>query len=150
MGDPVRPARVRRPPRSRPGTARDTGRVRRSYLAGYDVLVVLVFAGVGRASHDEGLTLTGWAHTAWPFLVGLAVGWAVALRAGRGPDRVPGSLLITVVGVAVAMVLRVVTGAGTAVAFVIVALVFLGLFTVGARLVVPLLARRRRRAGASR
>ena len=124
------------------------------YLAAYDVLVVLVFAGVGRASHDESLTAAGWAHTAWPFLVGLALGWTVSIGVRRRPDTVVGALLITVVSVAVAMGLRVVTGAGTAPAFVIVALVFLGLLLIGARLLGPrlarLLARRRRRAMASR
>ena len=42
-----------------------------------DVLLVLVFAAVGRASHDESGPLLGALVTAWPFLVGTAVGWLV-------------------------------------------------------------------------
>ena len=44
----------------------------------------VVFATIGRASHDEGLRLAGVWHTAWPFLVGtaLALAWA-ASREGR-------------------------------------------------------------------
>ena len=43
-----------------------------------DAAVVVVFATIGRASHDEGLRLAGVWHTAWPFLVGtaLALAWA--------------------------------------------------------------------------
>lgn len=94
---------------------------------------VLAFAVIGRASHAHGESLGGIVSTAWPFLVGLAGGWAAA-RAWQRPVRVVpagvGAWLGTVV---VGMVLRVVAGQGTAVAFVVVALVFLGLFLLGWR-----------------
>ena len=37
-----------------------------------DLVLVVVFAATGRASHSENI-LSGLVHTAWPFLVGLAV-----------------------------------------------------------------------------
>ena len=44
-----------------------------------DLACVGVFALIGRAAHDEGLSLGGWFDTAWPFLAGLGVGWLVVL-----------------------------------------------------------------------
>jgi hypothetical protein len=101
---------------------------------GLDCLCVLVFVIIGRASHTKGESLAGIASTAWPFLAGLGVGW-VTVRGWREPFGLVtagvGAWLGTVV---VGMVLRVVAGQGTAVAFIGVALVFLGLFMLGWRL----------------
>lgn len=100
-----------------------------------DVCCVAAFVVIGRASHTEGETLAGLARTAWPFLAGLAVGWLVT-RAWRQPAAVLGAGAgVWLSTVALGMVLRVVSGQGTAVAFVLVALVFLGLFMLGWRLV---------------
>jgi Protein of unknown function (DUF3054) len=70
----------------------------------------------------------------------LAGGPGLAAPGGAFPGRA-GAWLGTV---AVDMVLRVVSGQGTAVAFVLVALAFLGLFLLGWRLVTRLVARRAR------
>ncbi|MBN9634255.1 MAG: DUF3054 domain-containing protein, partial [Actinobacteria bacterium] len=35
-----------------------------------DVVCVVIFCTIGRRSHAEGITLTGVAHTSWPFLTG--------------------------------------------------------------------------------
>ncbi len=73
------------------------------------------------------------AVTAWPFLAGLAVGWAVA-RAWRRPFEIaPTGVIVWISCVAVGMVLRVVAGQGTAVAFIVVALAFLALELLGWR-----------------
>ena len=45
-----------------------------------DIVGVLVFCTIGRRSHAEGLTVAGVAETAWPFLVGTAVGWLLSPR----------------------------------------------------------------------
>jgi Protein of unknown function (DUF3054) len=99
-----------------------------------DVCCVLLFVVIGRASHSQGETVAGVASTSWPFLAGLAVGW-LAARAWRRPAAIlpsgAGAWLGTVV---VGMVLRVVAGQGTAFAFILVALAFLGLFLLGWRL----------------
>lgn len=95
---------------------------------------MLVFVAMGRASHEEAASLAGFANTAWPFLVGLGVGWGVT-RAWRGADALmPAGVGVWVSAVAAGMVLRVLSGQGTAVAFVIVASGFLGLTLLGWRL----------------
>jgi FtsH-binding integral membrane protein len=101
-----------------------------------DCLCVLVFVIIGRASHTKGETVAGIASTAWPFLVGLGCGWVV-VRAWRRPfGLVPAGVGAWLGAVLVGMVLRVVAGQGTAVAFVVVALVFLGLFLLGWRVAI--------------
>ena len=106
-----------------------------------DCCCVLLFVVIGRASHAKGESLGGIASTAWPFLAGLAGGW-LATRAWRRPLGLSpagvGAWLGTVAG---GMVLRVVSGQGTAVAFIGVALAFLGLFLLGWRLVAGLASR---------
>ncbi|SNS07300.1 Protein of unknown function [Actinomadura mexicana] len=78
----------------------------------------------------------GFLTTAWPFLAGLGVGWGL-LRAWRRPEGIlPVGVGVWVSTVAVGMVLRVLGGQGTALAFVIVASVFLGVALVGWRLLV--------------
>lgn len=112
-----------------------------AWAAVADVGCVLLFVAIGRASHSKGETLGGLASTAWPFLAGLAAGW-LAARAWRQPIAVaPAGIAAWLGAVAVGMVLRVVAGQGTAFAFVLVALVFLGLFVVGWRLAARLVSR---------
>jgi len=99
-----------------------------------DVCCVLIFVVIGRASHTQGETVAGIASTSWPFLCGLGAGWA-ASRAWRRPLAIrPSGIAVWLCTVALGMVLRVIAGQGTAVAFIIVALAFLGLFFVGWRL----------------
>ena len=99
-----------------------------------DVGCVLLFTALGRSSHHEGLGLAGWARTAWPFLAGLAVGWAVVrLLRWRWPVDVRGGVAVWLSTVVVGMVLRVVSGQGTAAAFVAVALVVLAFLLLGWR-----------------
>jgi hypothetical protein len=100
-----------------------------------DVCCVLVFVAIGRASHAKGETLGGIASTAWPFLCGLGAGWVLS-RAWRRPLALrPAGVIIWLLTVALGMVLRVVSGQGTAAAFIVVALAFLGLFLLGWRLI---------------
>ncbi|URM99519.1 DUF3054 domain-containing protein [Actinomadura madurae] len=115
----------------------------RNSVAGLvDVLCVLVFVGIGRASHDEAAGLAGFAGTAWPFLAGLAAGWGL-WRVWRRPEALlPAGVGVWVTTVAVGMALRAVSGQGTAAAFVIVASVFLGAALVGWRLVRTVTVRR--------
>jgi hypothetical protein len=114
-----------------------------------DVCCVLVFVIIGRASHTKGEAVGGIASTAWPFLAGLAAGW-LAARAWRRPLALrPTGIVVWLCTVALGMVLRVVSGQGTTLAFIGVALAFFGLFLLGwrllARLVVPLGAAARQR-----
>ena len=107
-----------------------------------DVCCVLVFVVIGRASHTKGEALGGIASTAWPFLCGLAAGWAASRAWGRPLTIRPAGIAIWLCTVALGMILRVVSGQGTAVAFIVVALAFLGLFLLGWRLLGKLAAPR--------
>lgn len=102
---------------------------------GVDAVVVLVFAGIGRASHHERNPVVDALQTAWPFLAGAAVGWLVARGIfGRLPLTVRTGWPVWLCAVAVGMVLRRLAGEGTAFAFIVVATVFLGIFLLGWRL----------------
>ena len=108
-----------------------------------DVVCVVAFAAVGRASHDEAV-LPGLLVTAWPFLGGLGAGWlgTLAWRAPAAPLRTGvGVWVATVVG---GMVLRAVSGQGTAFAFVVVATLTLLVLLVGWRAAASLVRRARR------
>jgi uncharacterized MAPEG superfamily protein len=107
-----------------------------------DVCCVLIFVVIGRANHHAGDAVAGVVSTSWPFLAGLAAG-ELATRAWRQPfSLVPTGAGVWLATVAVGQALRVLTGQGTALAFIVVSLVFLGLFLVGWRLIVQLAARR--------
>lgn len=123
-------------PRRRPDA-----NVRVAIALAVDVFLVLVFAAVGRVSHGEGLA--GLLVTAWPFLVGLAVGWILTLawRAPAAPVRTGlGVWALTVAG---GLLLRAATGQGAAVAFVVVATLALLVFLVGWRVVATIVRRGR-------
>jgi hypothetical protein len=101
-----------------------------------DVVAILVFAILGRSSHDEANTLLGVLSTAWPFLAGATIGHAVCrIAAPLGGDaaaRRPGVVVWagTLVG---GTVLRLASGDTAAWTFVVVAGVVLALFLVGWR-----------------
>jgi Protein of unknown function (DUF3054) len=98
-----------------------------------DVACVLLFVAIGRASHHEADAVSGFLGTAWPFLSGVALGWAVTRAWRRPAGVVPVGLGVWLITVAGGMVLRATAGQGVAVTFVIVALAFLGLFLLGWR-----------------
>ena len=92
----------------------------RTWLA-LDLVLVGVFAVVGRLSHYGSLSLGGWWTTAWPFLAGTVLAWA-ALLLTRRPAAAIGSGLVVWLGALVGgMVLRQASGQGTATPFVVVA-----------------------------
>ncbi|RDH80400.1 DUF3054 domain-containing protein [Mycolicibacterium moriokaense] len=107
-----------------------------------DVVAVLVFCAVGRRSHAEGLTVTGLAETAWPFLVGTAVGWLLTRAWLRPTAVVPTGLVVWVCTVVIGMLLRKATSAGVAISFIVVASVATAVLLLGWRLVAAALMRR--------
>lgn len=118
-----------------------------------DLVLVIVFAAIGRATHDGdvlGPFGSGLATTAWPFLAALLVGWLVT-RAWRGPLAIVRTgLPMWAVTVILGMVLRALSGQGVAVAFVIVAAITLALFLLGWRALARLATRGRRAAARAR
>jgi hypothetical protein len=103
-----------------------------------DVVCIVVFVALGRGAHEEGSAVVGTLKIAAPFLIALGVGWGIGrfrLWWATPLDRTF-SLVLWVVTVAVGMLLRrTVFDRGTAIAFVIVATVFVGAFLVGWRVV---------------
>ncbi|WP_336646673.1 DUF3054 domain-containing protein [Microbacterium sp. USHLN186] len=107
-----------------------------------DVVLVLVFAVIGRASHGE--DPLGFLLTSWPFLLALLVGHAVAALVPLRPRR-PWSLgwgaIVWVVTVAGGMLLRVASGDTAETPFIIVATLVLAAFLLGWRLIALLVRR---------
>jgi hypothetical protein len=114
-----------------------------------DAAVVLVFVGIGRAVHAHGFNIAGLASTAWPFLTGLAAGWFALVGLRHDGSVLLDGVLVVLSTVALGMALRVISGQGPALAFVLVALGFLGLTMLGWRLVEAGLRNRGLRRGAA-
>ncbi|GAB3805697.1 hypothetical protein GCM10028798_28010 [Humibacter antri] len=113
----------------------------------FDIVLVLVFVLIGRGSHGENV-LAGAFATFWPFLVGLLVGWIACLAWRRPAALWPTGVVVWAATLALGMLLRVVSGQGVAVPFIIVAGVVLALFLIGWRAIALglVVARARRRA----
>jgi hypothetical protein len=81
--------------------------------------------------------------TAWPFLVGLAIGWTlVRTLSHRWAVDVGTAISVVVSTVVVGMFLRAVTGQGTAPSFVLVATLVLAVLLLGWRAVAARVGRR--------
>ena len=123
---------------------------RAATVALVDLVLVVVFAAIGRASHDEGLGVAGLAQTAGPFVAGWLVGWALvalvpAIRVH--PRGLPAGALVWVATVVVGMLVRHATGGGVQTSFVVVTTVVLAVFLLGWRAVAHLVTRGRSRRG---
>lgn len=110
-----------------------------------DLVCVMIFAVIGRASHHES-PVAGALGTAWPFLVACLAGWVIlAVISDRGTG-VRGTLIVWLITLAGGMALRVAAGGTTHWSFILVAAIFLGLVFAGWRIVARLLTRSRARA----
>ncbi|MBR8745110.1 DUF3054 domain-containing protein [Nocardiopsis sp. MG754419] len=113
-----------------------------------DLVCVLVFVVVGKADHATGLTPAAVAGTAWPFVVALVLGWLATL-AWRSPVRIwPTGVFVWAVTVVGAMPLRLLTGEGAPLSFVLVTALFLAATLLGWRAVALLVSRKRRQSRA--
>ncbi len=101
-------------------------------VAGIDTVLLLIFAGIGRRSHGEGIA--GLALTAFP----LVAGWLIAaLASGALRDRSTRLASLTWLAAwPLAMALRAITGRGLAPGFLIVSFVLPLALLVGARLLI--------------
>lgn len=126
-------------------TPRDTGRALCPLCYLLDGLVVVAFAAAGRSSHDEGLSPAGIADTAWPFLAALVAGWLLVALWGRPPTSFRAWGVLWPVTVAGGMLLRWLTGDGTALPFVLVATTVLGAGLLAVRVVLSAVVRARSR-----
>ena len=107
-----------------------------------DIVCVLLFVAIGRRNHAEGVTLAGIAQTAWPFLTGTVAGWLLS-RGWRDPAAlIPTGVTVWISTIVVGMALRVLTHAGIAISFILVASAVTALLLLGWRAVRSGLARR--------
>ena len=104
---------------------------RLTYL--FDLLSVFLFVAIGRHVHNHGLAWKGMFSTTWPFGVGLLAGWIYLRLAKRSAASIRSGFVVVLFTVVTGMILRVISGQGTAFTFIVVALVFLSLFLVGWR-----------------
>ncbi len=95
-----------------------------------DLLLVGVFAVIGRLSHHGSLSLGGWWTTAWPFLLGTLLAWAVLRTTRRPPAAITSGVVVWLGALVGGMLLRHLSGQGTATAFIVVATLVLGVLLV--------------------
>ncbi len=107
-----------------------------------DVVCLIVFAAIGRRSHDEGLDLAGIAETAWPFVTGALTGWVLSLGWRRPYSLAPTGLAVWVCTIVVGMLLRKLTSAGVAPSFVVVASIATAVLLLGWRVGILVMTRR--------
>lgn len=109
-----------------------------------DVVLVVVFSTFGRGAHSEGLAAGQVWGTAWPFLIGLAVGWLILLVTRRAPAAIGSGVLVWLATLVVGMVIR---GLGDGRvphwSFMLVAGVVTAVFLIGWRAIRAAVVRRR-------
>ena len=113
--------------------------------AALDAGAIVLFAAVGRANHDEGIlghAGLGLANTVWPFMAGAAIGWVIGKGWTKPCAWRPTGVVVWASTLVGGMLLRVVSGQGIEVSFVIVAGLVLAAFLIGWRVISGLLAKR--------
>jgi hypothetical protein len=107
-----------------------------------DVVLIVVFALIGRSSHGEANTALALWTTAYPFLAGWAIGYVTSGAWARPLRFWPTGVVVWVLTVFVGLAIRVATGQGDVdgnplpISFVIVATIVLGVFLLGWRAIV--------------
>ncbi|GAB49023.1 DUF3054 domain-containing protein [Mobilicoccus pelagius] len=109
--------------------------------AALDLVLVVVFAALGRAAHGE--AWTGALSTAWPFLFGCGLGWAIWWGLRRvAPLTVPAGVVVWLTTIAGGMAVRAVLGQGTHWSFVVVSLLATAIFLLGWRAIAAMRAKK--------
>lgn len=108
-----------------------------------DLVLVGVFAAIGRASHAEALTGDGVLRTALPFVGGTLLVWIWFVLKRQQFTPLREGVFVWAATLVLGMVFRVLIGDGTAPAFIAVAGATLALFLIGWRAVWWLATRRR-------
>jgi hypothetical protein len=108
-----------------------------------DVVAVIVFAAVGRASHAESGDILGLLATLAPFVVGLGAAWATPIVRAQPPGLRAG-LVVLVGTAAIGLLLRFAFTGRLPLSFAVVTVVSLGVLVLGWRALSLLVARRAR------
>ena len=105
-----------------------------------DVVLIVAFAAIGMSSHEESISALTLATVAWPFLAGGAIGWLVS-RAWRNPAApLRTGVPVWILAAGGGMILRMATGGGFAVPFLVVTLIVLAVLLIGWRALAALVA----------
>ncbi|MDX6326936.1 MAG: hypothetical protein QOK15_3290 [Nocardioidaceae bacterium] len=109
-----------------------------------DLVCVLVFALAGKSSHESSDSSWVVAAIAWPYALAVGVAHAGLVVRRRPTRRIwPEGGLVLAVTYVLGMILRVVSGRGIAVGFLVVAALFLTLTMLGWRGIAQLVGNRR-------
>ena len=112
-----------------------------------DLACVLAFASAGKSSHEAGDSSWVVLAIAWPYALAALVVHAGLLWRGRLPARVwPEGVVVLTVTYVLGMALRVASGRGIAVAFLVVAVLFLAVTMLGWRFATRVVQSRRARS----
>lgn len=106
-----------------------------------DIVLIILFATLGRRTHESGLDLGGLLVTAAPFLAAWAVGTALTRPQFTWAQIWPAGLVVWVVTVVGGLLLRVALGDTAALSFQVVTAAVLGAFLLGRRAVTAILLR---------
>jgi hypothetical protein len=99
-----------------------------------DLICVVAFAAGGKSAHDDASTWWVIARIAWPYALACLLGYAILWRRGWDPLRWrPSGFTVLATTYVLGMVLRLISGRGIALGFLIVAVVFLSLTMLGWR-----------------
>ena len=114
-----------------------------------DLVLIVAFAAIGMSSHEESVSVATLATVAWPFLAGAAIGWLVSLAWKNPAAPLRTGVPVWILAAGGGMALRVLTGGGFAVPFLVVTLIVLAVFLIGWREIAALVVRIRAKRGAS-
>lgn len=109
----------------------------------FDLVCVIVFAVVGRASHVETLTPSEIARTAAPFVAGTLIAWIALITRPVTRSPLRQGLVVWLATLILGMIFRTLVGQGVQASFVIVAGLALAAGMLGWRAVAMLIGRRR-------
>ena len=130
-------------PAALPPAASPTRRSRAVILA-LDVVLIILFAALGRDTHQHGLDPVGILVTASPFLAACLAGWVLLGRRHSPASPWPAGVALWLVTVVAGLGIRALFGGGVALSFAIVTLCVLGAFLLIPRCAARFLARRKR------
>ncbi|RBP64694.1 DUF3054 family protein [Brevibacterium sanguinis] len=106
-----------------------------------DLILVILFTIIGHYTHSHTFDPTGLWSTAWPFLAGLVLAWLLGAVWDRPVSPLHTGGAVWAITVLTALVIRALTGQGTAGAFIVVAASLNLLTLVGWRVVAAALTK---------
>lgn len=105
-----------------------------------DLTFIVVFAAVGMSNHEETVNMATLAMVAWPFVAGAAIGWLVCLAWKNPAAPLRTGIPVWILAAGGGMALRVATGGGFAVPFLIVTLLLLAAMLIGWRVIAAIVS----------